>query len=189
MPSRQHVVRAIYGAWRLALLDARGMSHFELTIEGFWRSFFAAVVVAPAYAILVALGLGERAPIEAAPEAFFLVKLVTYLVGWAAFPVVMIALARVLSLSSYYVSYIVAYNWSQVIQIAVLLPVTLLERSGALPEGMASMLVFLATLAILFYQWFVARGALQTTGWIAAGLVFVDVVLGVFIDVAGNSLL
>ena len=37
------------------------MAHFNLTVEGFWRSFFAAVLVAPAYAILVGMQLSAEA--------------------------------------------------------------------------------------------------------------------------------
>ena len=60
MPSLAEVARAIYGAWRLMLFDADGMTFFDLSTGGFWRSFFAAVVVAPLYAVLVVIDLGAR---------------------------------------------------------------------------------------------------------------------------------
>ena len=48
MPDRQEVLSALYGAYRLAWFDVSGMTFLNLTVEGFWRSFFAAVLVAPA---------------------------------------------------------------------------------------------------------------------------------------------
>ena len=53
---------SIYGAYRLARLDAAGMSYFDTSVAGFWRSFFAAVIIAPFYAMLLAI----RFPIIAA---------------------------------------------------------------------------------------------------------------------------
>ena len=55
MPSANQVMYALYGAYRLARFDAAGMRYFETSIEGFWRSFFAAVIVAPPYALLLFL--------------------------------------------------------------------------------------------------------------------------------------
>ena len=185
MPDLAYVTRSVYGAWRLARLDPGGMSFFELSIPGFWRSFFAAVVVAPAYVVLVVLRFEHET--EVGPDLdlgpFFVLKLVAYAVTWAAFPLAMLVLARLLSLSAFYVPFIIAYNWSAVIQIAVFLPVALIEASGLLPATLAGILMMIATLAILCYQWFVARVALQTTGLIAAGLVAFDLLLGILIDV------
>jgi len=38
---------ALYGLWRLARGDASGLDFFNATLEGFWRSFAAAVIIAP----------------------------------------------------------------------------------------------------------------------------------------------
>ncbi len=189
MPDLAYVTRSVYGAWRLALLDPDGMRFFELSIPGFWRSFFAAVVVAPAFAVLVALRVEHET--EVGPDLdlgpFLVLKLVAYAVTWAAFPLAMIVLARLLALSAFYVPFIIAYNWSAVIQIAVFLLTSLIKASGLLPETVAGLLMMIATMAILFYQWFVARVALQTTGFIAAGLVAFDLLLGILIDVGVTS--
>ena len=64
MPDRAEVLRSLYGAYRLAFLDQSGMAHFNLSVDGFWRSFFAAVLVAPGFAVLVVQKLVAR------PEPF-----------------------------------------------------------------------------------------------------------------------
>ncbi len=185
MPDLAYLTRSVYGAWRLARLDPAGMTLFELSIPGFWRSFFAAVVVAPAYVVLVVLRFEHET--EVGPDLdlgpFLLAQLVAYTVTWAAFPLAMIVFARILSLSTFYVPFIIAYNWSAVIQMAVFLPTALIGASGLLPATLAGILMMIATFAILCYQWFVARVALQTTGLIAAGLVAFDLLLGILIDV------
>ena len=97
MPDREEVLSALYGAYRLAWFDVAGMAHFNLTVDGFWRSFFAAVLVAPAYAILVGLQVasGEEA-ID--PGLLLLGESIGYILAWCAFPLVAIVLTRLLGL-------------------------------------------------------------------------------------------
>ena len=40
MISLREVFTALYGAYRLARLDAGGLKYFDITDQGFWRSFF-----------------------------------------------------------------------------------------------------------------------------------------------------
>ena len=66
IPSTTEIAYAFYGAWRLAHLDASGLKYFDTSLDGFWKSFFAAVLVAPAYALIVVTeitgpGVGETA--------------------------------------------------------------------------------------------------------------------------------
>ena len=44
---REQIARGIRGALLLARFDARGMEYFDLSVEGFWDSFFGAVLAAP----------------------------------------------------------------------------------------------------------------------------------------------
>ena len=43
MISLREVITALYGAYRLARFDPGGLGFYEVTVQGFWRSFFAAV--------------------------------------------------------------------------------------------------------------------------------------------------
>ncbi len=189
MPSRKEVISAIYGAYRLARLDQGGMKHFNLSIEGFWRSFFAAAVVLPFYIVLMFGPLGGYAESAAGIEFFLLVKLGSYAVGWVLFPLAMILLTRLLSLSANYVAFIVVHNWSAVIQVAVLLPAYLLVPSDGPPQGAGALVLMMAFAAVLFYQWYVARVALRASALTATGVVVFDVVLTEFVELGGARLL
>jgi hypothetical protein len=185
IPDQAEVVRSLYGAWRLAWLDPSGMGQFNLSVEGFWRSFFAAVLVAPGYALLVAQDLLARE--EAVhPIWAVLVETLAYAVGWAAFPVAAIFLTRLLGLSRNYVALIVAANWASVIQIGAFLAVIAL---GFVLPPLAGLAVMLATGAILFYQWFVIRTTLDTTAGIAIAFVLVDLLLTSAVSFTADSLL
>lgn len=186
MPSRAEILRALNGAWLLARGDPRGLDWFDLTVDGFWASFAAALIVAPAYALLLLeqygrLGWPEELGSTIVAEAL------TFVLGWVLFPVLAIFLTRALGLSARYVPLIVAGNWSAVVQVGLYCAVAFL--AVAMPDAVRSMLLLAATLVVLVYQWFVARTALQTTGLVAATLVAADIVLSLTLNRALDTLL
>ena len=40
MIARHEVLLSLYGVWRLFLRDPRGIEWLDVSIEGFWKSFF-----------------------------------------------------------------------------------------------------------------------------------------------------
>ena len=188
MPSVREVVFAFYGAWRLALLDAGGISYFGTTSDAFWRSFFAAIIIAPFFAVVMALryGLGM---VEVDPARFVAVEAIAYVTGWLAFPYVMLSIARLLDRDEHYVRFIVAYNWAAVLQNVLYMPIICLARIGALPDAMSATLQFVALLVILFYTWFITRTALDIGGPAAVAIVLFDLILGIFINVYADNML
>jgi hypothetical protein len=184
MPDREEVLSALYGAYRLAWFNVSGMTYFNLTVEGFWRSFFAAVLVAPVYAVLVGLRM-QVAEVNVA--LVFLTEGIGYVLAWCAFPVVALVLTKLLGLDRNYVALIVAHNWSAVLQMAAFVAVVVV--GGILPTALGTLLVALTTLAILIYQWFVIRTALQTSGGIALMLLLVDLVVTSLISAGADRVL
>lgn len=185
MPDFEEVLRSLYGAWRLARLDRLGMSYLNLTVEGFWRSFSAAVLVAPGYALLVAQKLAGR-PEEFSPAWAFLIETMAYAIGWAAFPVVAIGLTHLIGLSRNYSALIIALNWAAVIQIGLFL---VTDGVTFVVPGLGGVLFAAATGATLFYRWFVTRTALQTTGGIALAVLLVDLLVNIVINLSAERLL
>ena len=186
MPKLAEVARAIYGAWRLMLFDAGGMAFFDTSIDGFWRSFFAAVVVAPAYVLFVVIGLSTAETEAVDPGWAALVKGGAYLISWVVFPVAAILVTRLLGVTGRYIPLIVAYNWSNVPPLLILLPAEVLAASGS---GIGETIGTVALLFILVYEWFVVRVALDVAPFTAVGIVVFDVVLGLMIQMSAASLL
>lgn len=199
MPRQEEILRSLHGAYLLARMDRSGMSRFNLSIDGFWRSFFAAVLVAPGYALLVAQKLADR--IEPVPEDrpsvvavqqfdlgwVLFIQTMAYVVGWAAFPLAAAAVTWALSLGRHYVPLIVATNWAAVIQIGLFL--LALALSVILPSPLSGLVLTLVTVSILFYQWFVIRTALQSTGGVALALVLLDLLLNTVINLTAERLI
>jgi hypothetical protein len=179
MVSTREVIVSLWGAWRLARLDRGGLACFEATTEGARRSFWAAALVAPFYAVMVAAGYPAH---RAGGWRFVLAESIAYVVTWVAYPVVAEWLSRRLGCRDRFEGYLAAYNWSMVVQHAVVLPIGILAMLGALPSGAAEGLWLIAFLLILVYLFFIARTALAVLPTTAAGLVMLDVLLSALID-------
>jgi hypothetical protein len=187
MLSLSEIGPALYGAWRLARFDAGGMRHFDRTLTGFWRSFWAALLAAPFVALLIALHLAGMQVGGSWPRVV-LGEAIAYAIGVVAFPLAAFYIARLINREREYLGFIVAYNWSGLLQLAVMLPALLLAVSGILPGGAPTALVYAVQIAVLVYEWFVVRTALRLPGFGAAGIVMVDVVLTLIIQDVGDML-
>lgn len=187
VPSLNEIVSSIYGAWRLARFDRRGMILFTTTPGGFWRSFFAAVLVAPVYVAVVLFSPRDGGP-HGDPLRFGLAETIGYVLSWVVFPLVMEWLSRQIGCRNRYLSYITAYNWASVIEHLFLLPALVITASNLLPDALGH-LAWLLTLAfVLAYAWFVTRTALAVPGITAAAIVSLDVALSYAITLVTVSL-
>lgn len=170
-------LRSLQAAWRLACFDVKGLAQFDISVGGFWRSFFAAVVALPIYAIALIPQL-ERATDGA---LFLTVEAIHYVAAWTAFPLVMIPVVRFLRLTPRYIPYIIAVNWTSVLQLVLFLPLNGLALFGSLQGDGGALLFTLALTLSCIYRYFVARVALETTMGTALALVALDVVLGLLL--------
>lgn len=179
---------ALYGAGRLARFEADGMAFFDVSANGAMRSFYAALIVAPFYGILLAM----RFPMDrlgAGALRYTVVEIITYVVSWVAFPVIMASLAKFIEREEKYPGFIVAYNWASVLQNALYISVSVLAASGAISGEIANVLGIGVLIVVLIYSWFVATTALDLGAVTAAGVVILDLVLSVFINAFSETLL
>lgn len=188
MPTGAQIAAALYGAWRLLRLDRGGLSFFEQTPEGFYRSFYAALLVAPGYVILITIHLAGIES-QAGSLRILAVESIAYVISWTAFPLLMYRIADAIGRSSSYIVFIVAFNWSKVIHMVIFLPVSVITFSGILPTALSGLLNVTATIAILAYQWFVTRTALDIGGFAAVGLVLLDVIIGIIITAVSDGMI
>lgn len=177
---------AIYAAARLLRFDATALALFDSSIDGYWKSFNAAVVVAPIYLMLLLVTL-LGGDIDS-PLRFLAAESIGYVIGWVAFPLAMVYIARHLGRDEFYLRYIVAFNWFHVPQALIMLPVSLLGGATVLPSPMVFLLGVGVLSAMLMYDWFIARIALQIDGVTAAAIVLIDLLLSMLINGAAHSL-
>jgi hypothetical protein len=175
------IIAGVYGAWRLARFDPGGMRWFDTSFDGFWRSFGVAILVAPAYALcFYLLDFLESPPPDLA--RYIVVQGIAYVISWVAFPVVLAYLVPIIEREEEYAGFVIACNWSAIVQMALIVPVSALTLTEALPPGPAQALSLAAKLLLLSYEWFIARTALKLSGFGAVGIVLIDVVVSLTIS-------
>ncbi len=185
MPSWLEFTGSIRGAWRLALRDPAGMALFNLTVVGFWRSFAAALLMLPIFALMVVMNHDPL--LSPAPAQLWVVHGISYVLHWVMFPVVMIWVTRFLGLGAGYGAFIIAINWSQLIQTGLFLPVSILLWLEV--DQVANLLGLLLFAWVAFYDWFIARTALQAPAGTAAGIVALNVILNLLMEQGLNRLM
>ncbi|MDE0728291.1 MAG: hypothetical protein OSB82_17735 [Alphaproteobacteria bacterium] len=189
------VTRSIHGAWRIARMDPDALNYFELSIDGFWRSFVALLVVAPFYIMFLILNHGSQPGLElptgpvVSTEFYVAVKLIAYIIGWLIFPLVMVPISRLLDLSQSYIPYIIVWNWSNVLVMAVILPTLLLFPPADQTGAAAKMVLMGAQITMLFYGFLVARAGLRCKILTAVGIVVLDLLLSLMLSLMAGRLL
>lgn len=189
MISRGEVFTALYGVWRLAHFDEDGWRGLDHSIDGIWKSFFAAVLVAPPQAVMIVMSLNASGAVPTAGLGRMIaVFSISYVIGWVAFPLIMAGVCEVIGKGANFGRYIVGYNWAQVIQVGVFLPAAVVTTAFG-PGGAASLLSIAALLAVLIYAWFVARTGLDIPSAGAVAVVVLDIVLSIVLNTAGRVMI
>ena len=189
-PSPRDISHGLYGAWRLAMLDRDAMRYFDTTEDGFWKSFHVALYVAPAFAITIYVSLhATPPPAEVGLLEILAVEATRYVMSWAAFPLLMATVADMLQRGERYVGFVVAFNWAQLVEMAVVLPVFLLVVASGLPPNQPNVVYAILFFAVCFYYWFIARTALQISGWAAGAIVILNMLLSGVIESAADAVL
>ncbi len=184
------VANGLSGAILLARGRADGLARVERGVAG-WdvdvgaaRSFWAAAISAPA---LVSMRLIEWTAQgrPANPGHALMLDLLVFVIGWTGYAVISRTLVAALGRAGRWSAYIAAWNWCNVIQYALLLlaSIPLLLRAPA-PVAATSELVALGW--ALWLEWFTARLALDVPGMAAAGLVALDLSIGLLLSAAAG---
>ncbi len=180
---------AVFGAWRLAQFDPGGMRYFDRSLTGFWRSFRVAVLVAPLYALLVYFDLHDAKGL-AGWFSILLGESIAYVINWTAFPLLMFYLCEAIDRRDRYLGFVVAYNWSAVIQLAVMVPALAIDWLGILPDSVSGAILIAANIALAVYEWFIVRTALNLSAIGAVAITALDqLVLASVILMATNSMI
>ena len=174
-----------------ALLLARGRSdglrYVADDMEGAARSFWAAAICLPAFVCLRLLAwTGGGMPSH--PARVFALDLLTFGVGWCGFAVLSYRLVGAMGLGERWPRFITLWNWCNVVQYLLLVVFSIPGLLGAPPLlDQAAQLVGLGW--ALWLEWFGFRLTLAIGGLAAAGLVALDVAIGVMLAALSTALL
>lgn len=157
-PSLVEVQVNFIGAWRLFRRDPKGLSLFGQDEAAFWKSFWCAVIIAPAYIVLLVL-IPDQLRSDASLLRVVPVEVISYTIGWVAWPLVAYTLLGVMGVRDRYIPYIVAYNWSSGPQVVLLLGIALVSSAFNLPMDAFLMMNLFAMIWLLAYHGYIVRVA------------------------------
>ena len=164
MPPAEDIFRQLLGAWRMMIGKRDGLRLLDLSLDGFWNSFFAIVVAGPA---MLASWVPLAGELSGAGAGFgmrlsMLVRLAIVDVGAWVLPLVgLAAVAGYAGLRARFVHFVVASNWASAIFVWMTLPVSLLRIVAPAASDLAasmSLVVFLVTLVL---YWRLTDAALE----------------------------
>jgi len=178
---------ALTGSFLLARRDTGGLRFFDVSIDGFWRSFLVVVPIAPFYVwyaiqeIEIAREINPEGTYLVMNAGFMATRIILLVLDWLIFPVAMIFITRLVGLWPKYVAFIAIYNWSSLFIILALAPLALLFALGIISAQMAGLINLLAASLVLYYRWYIVRIVLETTITTAVMIVSFDVILGLLV--------
>ncbi len=131
----QEIGQSCIASWRVMKGEAEALQQFDLSADGFWRSFLVIFLLLPFYflsliseqSLMLEINLErgqEAAEIATGGALLYIGKTLSLFVDWVTFPLVLAVLAGSIGLKRTYGPYIVVRNWSTLI---ILLPQTLLN--------------------------------------------------------------
>jgi len=164
------------------------LGRFDVSLDGFWRSFAAILLVLPSFAVsLLAIWHGqmEQLPADVVDlpwVSFVAEKLVALGLDWVALPVVLALIAGRLGLSGRYVPFIIARNWAAPVVSALYAVPALIYAAGIINAEIAAVLSLPVVVVALHYLYRIARQALGVPISMAIGVVVLDILLGLLIS-------
>lgn len=158
----QEAVRSIRAILRLVRRDESALADFNVSLEGFWRSFFAAVIIAPLHFGWSYYDYGATSDQHGVSlTRYLLVDLIAYVLTWTAWPLIMFYVTRLMGCGDRFIHYVVVYNWVQVPGAVVLMAAAFGLAPLLGPFGL--LIFYIALGAILLFEWWLAMKTLQVS--------------------------
>lgn len=182
-----YVNRSVDAAFALVMRDRRAWDKFDLTVEGFYRSFAALLLIIPINLIrdLIQIQIISVEQIRQGKaaldqtyglgEAIF--STLVLCVDWMIFPLVMVLVLRFLGLAHRYAPLIIAHNWGTIVVYLFSLPPFLLLAADFISYTDFAALYLIMIVFVLYYRFYTAETALDA-GWsVAASVALLGLVL------------
>lgn len=173
MPPVEDIQRHLLGAWRMMTGKRDGLRLLDISVDGFWNSFFAIVVALPALLV----GWAPMAVELAGPDMRFagrvllMVRLAVVDVGAWVLPIAALAaVAGYAGIRDRFVHYVVASNWGSALFAWFMLPASLLRLVAPGAGDFATLISLAIFIVTLVLSWRLTDAAIDRGPGIATGV-------------------
>jgi hypothetical protein len=158
---------ALVASWRALTFQQGWKAGFDISLDGLWRSFFAAVLALPLVALILAGAWDAGGTIELGTFAF------GYAVSWALFPVAAAAACLITGARSGFVPWVIVHNWAVLWLYALQALFWVLHTAGIFNRELLELAFFLYTYLRILVHWriaYVSLGLPTITSALAAAV-------------------
>ncbi|WP_246727800.1 transporter [Chelativorans sp. Marseille-P2723] len=169
MPSGEEVQQYLTGVWQMMLGRSEGLSLLDLSVDGFWNSFYAIMVALPAL-VVGWVAIANSVSYAVYFEVRFAILLRLFIVdmgAWVLPLAVLGAISRPAGIASRFVHYVVASNWASALFAWLMLPSALLRLFWPGAQELTlfvSIVLFIASLVLSWRLTIIAIGRGLATG-------------------------
>ncbi|WP_028467511.1 hypothetical protein [Nisaea denitrificans] len=172
VPGPAEIFRAVYGCWCLALGRPGAIDLFDRSETGFFRSFFAAVLVLPAF-VLSDVVHGTAAWLDGGVLDWISYAL-RYAIYWLVFPLAACIIAEKVGVLDRILDLLVPYNWVTLPFGYLFCALTVIGAGEGPVAGFAGNLSVFAWVGLLYLMFRWARTLLGVSALMAFGFVLAD---------------
>ncbi len=184
MPPAELIHIHLTGAWRMMLGRADGLRMLDLSADGFWTSFFAIVIAAPALFagwVSIANEMVILDPDAAGRLSIILRLAIVDLSSWIL-PLVALALvAPHAGIGDRFVAYVVASNWATAIVAWIMLPPSILRFFISDAADLSALLSLALFVLTLVFSWRLTNIAIGKGAAVATGVFVAMVAMSLFV--------
>lgn len=177
LPSSAEIKSAIKGLGLLLRGDDRALQCYDLSLDGFWRSFWLPLVLLVVYALVMQPTAVELAAFDDSQAGYILAQAVKFLFGWVAYFALIGGISRIFGLSPRFGIFVILYNWAQAITTAATLPILAAVSWGVLPVSVLTGWSTALLAAWLYIVVRVARHGLGATLSLAVAISALDLLV------------
>lgn len=172
MMSGEGIRRSLLGAWRMMMGRADGLKLLDTSADGFWDSFFALVIAAPALAIGWLASANDFQQAENVGTRLSIVsRLAVVDVGVWILPLLALAIVvRHVGIADRFVHYVVSGNWASALLVWMMLPPSLMRLVAPQTADIASPLSMLLFIGSMVLTWRQTNAALGKGAAVATAL-------------------
>lgn len=185
MKLTDEIRRSLTGCYRFVRGDPQALGYFNLSVDGFYRSFTAMLLIVPAI-LIYSLITGRLAEEEISVLRLALSELAITFTSWLAFLGAIFVLARYFDVAENFPTFVVVYNWSQLFITLIWLPLILF----AMVLGAPSVLPFLSVMllaASYYYLWYIIMRSLAVSIVSAIGFALLEFLIALAVrQIAGS---
>lgn len=173
----------VRGIWDMLAFKGGWRSHFDVSVDGFTRSFLAILYALPAFILLMMSANHVLASLPGGADAQigFADAIGQYARIWLLFPVIAFVVVKVLGLKTGFSAWVVVHNWAVFVLLYVQALFWLLAAAGIANPEMLGLLLALYQIIRLGVHWRVAAGALDLHWGLAAGAACIPLVIDALI--------